>query len=248
MATATLSSVADKFPVGTTVTVYPLSNWPTGAQPPAGAPIGSSTTTAVVASAGSLAFTGLTDDTRYVATASVGGTYRYLNFITARTQSVAGTLRRIAIGYQRFDATAITTGQVVGENFAVSGSNAAAGKAAFYFDPDDYAVAGSSTKLVLRMSILTNDTAPTSTFTASLAPLTAPAGAAANVTVSIGTNVTGSTAAIVAPLANTANVQESDDFDPPTAGQYALRIAISAYNMAANSAASARIELFARNV
>jgi hypothetical protein len=89
MATATLSSVADKFPVGTTVTVYPLSNWPTGAQPPAGAPIGSSATTAVVASAGSLAFTGLTEDTRYVATASVGGTYRYVHFTpTDSTPSV----------------------------------------------------------------------------------------------------------------------------------------------------------------
>lgn len=81
---ATFTTTTDRFPYNTTVTVYPQSNWPTGALPPSGAPLGSSTTSAVVSSASVLTFTGLADDTAYFMTAEVGGSYRYVGFTTHR--------------------------------------------------------------------------------------------------------------------------------------------------------------------
>lgn len=82
---ATFTTTTDRFPAGTTVTVYPESNWPQAGRPPSGAPIGSSTTSAVVSTASVLTFTGLAAATRYYMTASVGGTYRYVAFQTPAT-------------------------------------------------------------------------------------------------------------------------------------------------------------------
>lgn len=79
MASFTLST--DRFPNGTTVTVYPLSNWPGHQIPPSGDPVGSSTTSGSV-TGGSVTFTGLDDDTRYLAHGEVGGVDRYVNFST----------------------------------------------------------------------------------------------------------------------------------------------------------------------
>lgn len=65
MASVTLTQIADKYPVGTTVGAYLLSGW-VGKRPPAGTfSGGAAVTTAAVSSAGSLAFTGLADDTEY---------------------------------------------------------------------------------------------------------------------------------------------------------------------------------------
>lgn len=85
MASATVTRV-DLFPDGTTVYAYPLENWSTGAQPPRGTPVGSSTTSAA-ASASGVTFTGLADDTRYVAYASVSDEHRYVNFTTYRKRN-----------------------------------------------------------------------------------------------------------------------------------------------------------------
>lgn len=90
---ATFTTTTDRFPAGTTVTVYPQSNWPTHALPPRGAPIGSSTTSAAVSTASVLTFTGLTAGTAYYMTADVGGSYRYVKF-TAGSSS-AGTANHI---------------------------------------------------------------------------------------------------------------------------------------------------------
>lgn len=79
MATFTLSSVADQFPVGTSVGAYLAKYRRDGSSPS-----GTATATATVASAGSLTFTGLAHDTDYVAYASVNGAYRYRNFSTDR--------------------------------------------------------------------------------------------------------------------------------------------------------------------
>lgn len=57
---------ADVFAVGSTVTVYPRSNFP-AVWSGTGEPQGSSTTSAVVASNGTATFTDLADDTKYVA-------------------------------------------------------------------------------------------------------------------------------------------------------------------------------------
>jgi hypothetical protein len=78
---------ADVFPVGTTVYAYPLSNWTTGQRPPSGAPVGSSTTSAAVAANGSVTFTGLADDTWYVAYAQVSSAHRYVNVSTFRKRN-----------------------------------------------------------------------------------------------------------------------------------------------------------------
>lgn len=78
MASVTLPSVADRFGVGTTVSAFPRSNFP-GFWDRTGTPPGSATTTAVVASSGSLTFTGLTDGTAYEAYATGHG---YVSFRT----------------------------------------------------------------------------------------------------------------------------------------------------------------------
>lgn len=89
MASQTLSSVADVWPVGTTVGAYPAANqkatWDRS-----GAPAGSATATAAVQSDGSVAFTGLADDTAYYASAQVSGTWRHRWFRTGPAATVSG--------------------------------------------------------------------------------------------------------------------------------------------------------------
>lgn len=91
MATFTFSSVADQFPVGTEVGAYLARYRRDGSSPS-----GSATDTATVASAGTLTFDGVADDTDYVAYASVNGAHRYRNFQTSRPrytgQEIVGPL------------------------------------------------------------------------------------------------------------------------------------------------------------
>lgn len=79
MASFTLSSVADAFPVGTSVGAYLAKYRRDGSSP-----MGSATDTATVASSGALTFDELAHDTAYVAYASVNGAHRYRNFSTDR--------------------------------------------------------------------------------------------------------------------------------------------------------------------
>ncbi len=91
MASFTITSCADVFPVGTSVGAYLARYRLSGSSPS-----GSAAATATVASNGSLAFTGLADDTEYVAYASVSGQHRYRSFQTSRPrytgQEIVGPL------------------------------------------------------------------------------------------------------------------------------------------------------------
>ncbi len=93
MPTFTLEPAA--FPEGASVDAYPVSNWPNGIVNPDAAPVGTEDATATV-TAGDLEFTGLTDDTEYVAYALVGGQHRYVQFSvgadTPGSTVVAGAL------------------------------------------------------------------------------------------------------------------------------------------------------------
>lgn len=82
MASFTIASCADQFPVGTSVGAYLAKYRRDGSSPS-----GSAADTATVAAAGTLTFTDLVDDEQYVAYASVGGSHRYRNFGTDRPRT-----------------------------------------------------------------------------------------------------------------------------------------------------------------
>ncbi len=77
MATAVLSAVNDRFPAGTTVSVYAAQP---GDGPPDAVPEGAVVTTAVVASTGVLTIAGLTAGARYWAYAEVSSDHRTVGF------------------------------------------------------------------------------------------------------------------------------------------------------------------------
>lgn len=82
MASVTLQ-VADRFPVGTSVSAYKRSDFPGVLPVPLGAPTGLvAVSSANVAANGSLAFSGLGDGTKYLAYAQVGGRDFYVRFRT----------------------------------------------------------------------------------------------------------------------------------------------------------------------
>lgn len=146
--------------------------------------------------------------------------------------------RRLMTGRARFDAgVAQTTGLNEAQSSGPSGATGALN--VFYVDPADYP-AGAT--LRVRGVVLTNDTAPTASFTVGMYPVTAPGGAALTVTSPFGTVIVGSTAAVTTPAANSQNHAESTDFAMPVAGFYALGLVISS-NMAVNSSASVRASL-----
>jgi hypothetical protein len=145
----------------------------------------------------------------------------------------------------RFDAaTATTTTLTEGASGVPSGANG--GNGVFYIDPADLVPAGRSCKLKLRQVLIPNATAPAADFTLGLYPVSASAGAAANVSVTTGTVVSGSQAAITAPPSGTPAIA-SAVFDCPVAGFYVLMLIISA-NMAVGSSAAIRAQLLARAV
>jgi hypothetical protein len=77
---ATLANVQDRFPAGTTVGAYKVTDWGvTAFQNRAGvAPPGSAVATATVtAGSGALAFTGLVEGTNYITGAQVNGVWTY---------------------------------------------------------------------------------------------------------------------------------------------------------------------------
>lgn len=80
------------FPVGTVVSVYAASDWPTIKQPPSGSPPGSAVTTGTVASDGTVTFSGLADATAYYASASVSGARHYVGLSTPIATALSGAL------------------------------------------------------------------------------------------------------------------------------------------------------------
>ncbi len=130
MASITLPSVAATFPEGTTVGAYP---WTADFPPASGEPSVAATTTAAVAAAGTLAFTGLARNTRYLAAASVSGTWKYIKFSTPVAEDgeaidVSGDV--VADGdVTAGDDLAATDDLTVGDDAAVTGDLAVTGGA-----------------------------------------------------------------------------------------------------------------------
>lgn len=156
---------------------------------------------------------------------------------------------------QQFSAAAMTT-TILQESGAGIPSGTAGGLGVFKFDPADYGVNGLSTfhgvtgnliRMRIVVEVITNGTAPTSTFAASLYPVTVPAaGGAAAVPVTLGTIVSGSTATSAAPAAEAAAEVVAEFNAPTTAGLFAIGLVISGANMVANSSAVVRARLQAR--
>jgi hypothetical protein len=156
------------------------------------------------------------------------------------TSLLANLYRDILVRQARLDA--VNTGTyVLRADAGIIAGNAAAGLSVVYLDPADYQFSGRTAKYRVRLTLLTNATNPGAScvFTAGLYPISAVAGGAAAVTVTLGTVTSGSTAAITPNAANALNHQESGDFTAPSAGYYALAVAVSGANMAASSAAVA---------
>lgn len=103
-----------------------------------------------------------------------------------------------------------------------------------YLDDADFTVGGLSPKLRIRAQIACNATAPATTFTVGLYPLSVAGGTDA-ITFTLGTVVSGSTVAFVSPSASTVSQGNSGDFAFPTDGAYALGVAVNG-TLATNSA------------
>lgn len=115
-----------------------------------------------------------------------------------------------------------------------------------YLDPADYAVSGLTAKYRVRATIATNATAPAITITPGLYPVTV-AGGAGVLTATLGTVVSGSTAALTTPSASTVTAATGTDFTPPVAAGYQLGVALSG-TIAANSFSSLTVELQVHHV
>jgi hypothetical protein len=116
----------------------------------------------------------------------------------------------------------------------------------FYFAAADYAVNGKTSKLRVSGMILPNATAPGINFTFGMYPLTS-AGAEKQLALTLGTVVSGSTAAVTTPSASTPKREVSGDFTIPADGFYALGVVISS-NLTAKSIVLASAHLQVRAV
>lgn len=96
MADITFTPSPSVFPEGTSVSAYPISNWPGRVVDQAAAPVGAAADTAPVTS-GSVTLDGLTEGGEYVAYALVGGAHRYVRFIAGANRSGALTERLAAL-------------------------------------------------------------------------------------------------------------------------------------------------------
>lgn len=111
---------------------------------------------------------------------------------------------------------------------AFTAQNASLAFPLIYLDDADYTIAGRTTKLRLRAQVSANATAPgTITLTFGLYPLTV-AGAAGVLTHTLGTVVSGSTAAATNPSASTITSVVGSDFNVPADGAYGLAVVTSA--------------------
>ncbi len=115
--------------------------------------------------------------------------------------------------------------------------------ATFSIASSDYLVANRTTKMQIRVSIAVNATAPTSTFTFGLYPVTV-AGGSSVLAATLGTVVSGSTVAFVAPSASTMATAASGTFTIPANGAYILGCTTTIATTAASSLVSATSSLF----
>lgn len=119
----------------------------------------------------------------------------------------------------------------------VLASAATAGLAVFYLDPEWFNVSPvneRTTEYQLAVSLLVNATAPATTFTPALYPVSAVAGGAASISVTLGSPVAGSAVNFATPAAGSRGQAVSGFFPAPAAGYYAVGISVAS-NVAANS-------------
>lgn len=120
---------------------------------------------------------------------------------------------------------------------------------AFYLDPADYAILGSTVKLRIRAGIVVNAVAPAVNFTFTLNPIATWGGASGAIPTVATTSaaVSGSSVSINAPSAASATILAGADFTFPLAGWYVAQINLSG-TTATNSRSLATVELQARQV
>lgn len=127
-----------------------------------------------------------------------------------------------------------------------SGNTQARAFDAAWIDPVDLTAGSRTTKYRVAVAYFTNGTAPGTTFTFGLYPVTCGGGSGV-VGITLGTVVASSTAAIATPSANTPGHAESSSFTAPTAGAYGFGV-VTAGSLAANSSTSFTMRLQAQQV
>lgn len=118
------------------------------------------------------------------------------------------------------------TGSVVA-NTTVNQSPNSAIPQLFHIYGADHSVSGLTAKLRARFVLGVNQVAPAITFTAGLYPASSASSAADQYKITLGTVVTGSTAAFASPAANSTTTTTTSDFSLPTDGLYVLGVVIS---------------------
>jgi len=170
---------------------------------------------------------------------------------TYKTIQTAGAMADASASSGTFFLVNSSTTGSLESGFAMSGgihtSESGSDPYGFYFDDADYSVTSMTTKLRVRGQVLNNGTAwSTVTATFGLYPVTV-SGAAGDLTLTLGTVVTGSTVAIANPSANTVNQGNSGDFAVPADGYYGLGVVLSAA-ITANAASLLSAHLQVRHV
>jgi uncharacterized membrane protein len=112
----------------------------------------------------------------------------------------------------------------------------------------DYAVTGKTTKLRVRVNLATLTAAYAGTYTAGLYPVTAVSFSSGNPTYTVGAVISGSTAAIAAPSADSLVEADSGAFTIPADGYYVMAVALSATAPPANCGFVANAFLQVANV
>lgn len=117
----------------------------------------------------------------------------------------------------------------------------------FPFDPADYAVVGMTTKLRLRMGLVTNNTPTGRNFVAGMHSVQGVGPVADTIGLTLAAAVAGSTVTRNAPAANSELSDVGVEFTAPAAGLYALGLNVSG-SLAADSMAVAQVMLQVRHV
>lgn len=135
-------------------------------------------------------------------------------------------------------AASIVTGAntyLWGTGTPVVSTDNVAGLSGWSFDPADFAIAGKTTKMRLRVHAGVDDVAPANTLTVGLYEITGLTGGGSAAVPTLSAVIANSTVAITTPAANSNTHSVSSEFTPPTAGKYVIGAAASGA-AAANSA------------
>lgn len=163
-----------------------------------------------------------------------------------RLQRVGGSLGVSAAGTYLLQAGSWTASSI-----AVGATTAFAKDHLIYLDPTLYAANSRVTKLNLRYLVSTNAVAPTPTYTAGLYPVTAVTATSGGdpFVSTVGTVISGSTAQVVAPAANSVAVTAtSGDFNFPAAGAYVVAVVLGPGSTAAGALTSHIVQIDMRRV